>query len=54
MKKNPIMVHETMLAAEALSIMNNKKITALCVFSKNKNRICGLISMHKILNANIS
>ena len=54
MKKNPIMVHETMLAAEALSIMNNKKITALCVFNKNKNRICGLISMHKILNANIS
>ena len=54
MKKNPIMVHETMLAAEALSIMNNEKITVLCVFSNNKNKICGLISMHKILNANIS
>ena len=28
MKKNPVIVHESMLAAEALSIMNNKKITS--------------------------
>ena len=34
MNKNPIVVNENMLAAEALSIMNNKKITALCVFKK--------------------
>ena len=39
MKKNPIIVNENMLAVEALSIMNNKKITALCVFKKNKNKL---------------
>ena len=54
MKRNPIIVKEDMLAAEALSIMNNKKITALCVFKKNKKKVTGLIHMHKILNANIT
>tara|TARA_B100000965_G_scaffold377747_1_gene372031 strand:+ start:144 stop:1115 length:972 start_codon:yes stop_codon:yes gene_type:complete len=54
MKKNPIMVNESMLAAEALSIMNDKRISALCVFKKNKKKISGLISMHNILNANIT
>ena len=53
MKKNPIIVNENMLAAEALSVMNNKKITALCVFKKNKRKTTGLIHMHSILNANI-
>ena len=46
------MVNDEMLAAEALSIMNSRKITALCVFKKNKRKITGLISMHNILNAN--
>tara|TARA_B100002052_G_C15869985_1_gene594199 strand:+ start:1512 stop:2483 length:972 start_codon:yes stop_codon:yes gene_type:complete len=54
MKKNPIIVNENMLAAEALSIMNNKKITALCVYGKNKKKTTGLIHMHNILNANIA
>ena len=31
----------------------NNKITALCVFKKNKKKIIGLIHMHNILNANI-
>ena len=53
MKKNPIVVHENMLAAEALSIMNDKKITVLCVFKKNKKKTTGLLHMHKILDANI-
>ena len=53
MKKNPIVVNENTLAAEALSIMNNKKITALCVFRKNKKITTGLIHMHNILSANI-
>ena len=53
MKKNPIIVNENMLAAEALSVMNNKKITVLCVFKKNKRKTTGLIHMHSILNANI-
>ena len=54
MKKNPVMVNENMLAAEALSIMNDKKITSLCVFRKNKRKTTGLIHMHNILNANIN
>tara|TARA_B100001029_G_C15063105_1_gene460437 strand:- start:253 stop:1224 length:972 start_codon:yes stop_codon:yes gene_type:complete len=53
MKKNPVVVNENMLAAEALSIMNDKKITSLCVFKKNKRKTTGLIHMHNILNANI-
>ena len=53
MKKNPIVVNENMLAAEALSIMNQKKITALCVIKKNKKKTVGLIHMHNILDANI-
>jgi len=54
MKRNPIKVNQDMLAAEALAIMNNKKITALCVYKKNKMKITGLIQMHNILDANIS
>ena len=54
MKKNPIMVHKNILAAEALSIMNNKKITSLCVINKSRKKTIGLIHMHNILNANIS
>ena len=54
MKKNPIMVNENMLAAEALAIMNNKKITALCVFKNNKKITTGLLHMHNILDANIT
>ncbi len=54
MKKNPIVVREETLAAEALSIMNSNKITALCVYKKNKFRTTGLLHLHNILNANIS
>jgi len=54
MKKNPIMVNENMLAAEALSIMNDKRISTLCVYKTNRSKITGFITMHKILNANIS
>ncbi len=54
MKKSPIIVNENMLAAEALSLMNSKKITALCVYKKNKKKIVGLIHMHNILKANIT
>ena len=32
------MVREDVLAAEALSIMNYKRISALCVYRKNKKR----------------
>ena len=35
MTKNPIKVEKDTLATKALSIMNEKKITSLCVHKKN-------------------
>ena len=55
MKKNPISVDKNMLAAEALSIMNSKKITSLCVHQNNKkSKTIGFIHIHNILDANIT
>jgi len=55
MKKNPISVDNNMLAAQALAIMNTKKITSLCVHKGNrKNKTIGIIHIHNILKANIS
>tara|TARA_B100000989_G_scaffold248459_1_gene195893 strand:- start:254 stop:1234 length:981 start_codon:yes stop_codon:yes gene_type:complete len=55
MKKNPICVDKNMLAAKALSIMNSKKITSLCVNHKNKQKkTIGFIHIHNILDANIN
>ena len=54
MTSNPINVDRDMLAAKALSLMNAKKITCLCVNSKKtKNRTIGIIHIHNILEANI-
>ena len=51
---NPISVDQDMLAAKALSLMNSKKITSLCVKSKkSKYKTIGLIHIHYILAANI-
>ena len=53
-KKGPISVQKDLLAAKALKIMNEKKITSLCVYSKlNKKKTIGLIHIHNILDANI-
>ena len=55
MKKNPLSVNKDTLAASALSIMNTKKITSLCVHKdKKKKRTVGLIHMHDILRSNIN
>ena len=55
MKKKPISVDKNMLAAHALSIMNTKKITSLCVHqNKKKNKTIGFVHIHAILNANIN
>lgn len=55
MTKNPISVDKDTLAAKALSIMNEKKITCLCVFKKsNRKRTIGIIHMHNILSADIN
>ena len=53
-KKGPITVDKDLLAVKALKIMNDKKITSLCVHSKSKkNKTIGLIHIHNILDANI-
>ena len=55
MTRNPISVERNDLAAKALSIMNNKRITSLCVFDrKNKNKTIGVLHVHTILQSNIS
>tara|TARA_B100000886_G_scaffold72069_1_gene46111 strand:- start:1298 stop:2266 length:969 start_codon:yes stop_codon:yes gene_type:complete len=55
MTKNPISVEKNTLAAKALSIMNDKKITCLCVFEKGRqNKTIGIIHIHNILSSNIS
>jgi len=55
MKINPISVDKNTLAAQALSIMNSKKITSLCIHTGNqKNKTIGIIHIHNILKANIS
>ena len=55
MKKNPISVDKDTLAAQALSIMTEKKITSLCIHhGKQKNKTIGIIHIHNILGANIS
>ena len=54
MTKNPISVDREMLAAKALSLMNSRRITSLCVHNnKIKNRTIGVIHIHNILENNI-
>ena len=47
MTKNPKFINEMMLAPDALSLMNKKRITVLLVKSKGKFK--GLVSIHSIL-----
>ncbi len=55
MTKNPISIEKDALAAKALSLMNFKKITSLCVFDKkSKLKTIGVIHIHNILQSNIS
>ena len=55
MTKNPIGIDRNELAVKALSLMNNKKITSLCVFNKkNKLKTIGVLHIHNILQSNIS
>ena len=54
MTKKPIGVGQDMLAAKALALMNNKKITSLCVYSdKKKYKTIGILHIHNILKANV-
>tara|TARA_Y100001970_G_scaffold118749_1_gene147309 strand:+ start:587 stop:1552 length:966 start_codon:yes stop_codon:yes gene_type:complete len=55
MTKKPISIGKDELAAKALALMNNKKITSLLVSKKdNTKRTIGVIHIHTILQSNIS
>jgi arabinose-5-phosphate isomerase len=54
MTPNPISIEKDMLAEKALSLMNAKKITSLCVHSKkNKNKTIGILHIHNVLQSSI-
>ena len=55
MTKKPISVEKNILAVKALSIMNSKKITSLCVHEKrNESNTIGVLHVHNILKSNIT
>ena len=54
MTKRPMSVEHNTLAVKALRIMNEKKITSLCVHKKNNIfKTIGLIHIHHLLDSNI-
>ena len=54
MTKNPISIEKDTLAEKALSVMNTKKITSLCVHNQKKiKKTIGIIHIHSILQSNI-
>ncbi len=53
MTKNPISIEKDTLAVKALKIMNDKKITCLCIYKKNnKKKTIGILHIHQILESN--
>ena len=51
MTKNPFCVEQSTLASEVLFLMNKKKITNVCVYSKkNKQKTIGVLHIHDLLN----
>ena len=55
MTKKPVFIDKNELAAKALSVMNNKKITSLIVNKKAQpHKTIGVVHIHTILQSNIS
>ena len=55
MTKNPISIEKNSLAVRALGLMNEKKITSLCVYSKkNKYKTIGILHIHTLLQSSIN
>ena len=55
MTKNPISIDKDMLAENALGIMNERKVTSICVHkSSNKKKTIGILHIHHLINADIS
>ena len=54
MTKNPISIDKSSLAVRAISRMNEKRITSLCVHDKkNKRKTIGILHIHTLLQSNI-
>jgi len=55
MTKNPISIDKDSLAVKALSLMNEKKITSLCVHNKkNKRKTIGILHIHTLLQSSVN
>ena len=55
MTKNPISIDKDSLAVKALGLMNEKKITSLCVHNKkNKLKTIGILHIHTLLKSSIN
>jgi arabinose-5-phosphate isomerase len=55
MTKNPISIDKNALAAKALALMNNKKITSLCVHDqRRKFKTIGVLHIHNVLASDVS
>lgn len=51
MTKNPKSINKDVLAANAIGIMNEKKITSLCVHAKiNKKKTVGILHIHNLIS----
>ncbi len=55
MTKSPISIEKDTLAVKALNIMNEKKITCLCIYKKGtRKKTIGILHIHNILASDIS
>ena len=55
MTKNPISIDKNALAAKALALMNNKKITSLCVHDRRREfKTIGVLHIHNVLASDVS
>ena len=55
MTSNPISIEKNELAIKALNLMNDKKITSLCVHDKkNKKKTIGILHIHTLLQSSIN
>ena len=52
MTKNSKVIHADCLAAEAMQIMQQQKISALCVID-DQQKVCGALNMHDLIRAGI-
>jgi arabinose-5-phosphate isomerase len=52
MTRDCAVIEETCLAAQAMQVMQEKKINALCVVNKQQ-QVCGALNMHDLIRAGI-